>query len=168
MFTTAQSVEKNRRLEMVDCLNSGAIPKAELLQNLGVFMPKGLMAKHLLLNELYLKMLSVQGVILEFGSRCGQNLAGLVMLRAIHDPTSFTRQIIGFDTFSGFNDTHEKDGEGQKLGQGAYGVTTGYRAILENILSIQESYYTESYLKKFTLVEGDVRSTLGGYLNENP
>ena len=53
-------------------------------------------------HELYQKILNVHGVVIEFGTRWGQNLALFESFRGMYEPYNHFRKIIGFDTFEGF------------------------------------------------------------------
>ena len=95
-------------------LRTSQIPNNELLKNLGLYLTPGSLGKILFMDFLYKKIIETQGVIAEFGSRYGQNLALFMALRGIYEPYNRLRKIIGFDTFSGFVSTDEKDDDNKK------------------------------------------------------
>lgn len=49
------------------------------------------------------------GTIFEFGVHRGRHLATFTTLRARHEPYNPRRGIVGFDTFTGFPGTSDKD-----------------------------------------------------------
>lgn len=117
-------------------------------------------------DDLYKKMLDVPGVICEFGVRWGTTLAQLIALRGIYEPYNHSRKVYGFDTFEGFPVVDEKDHGFSQLGD--YPVNPGHIELLEEILTIHESYSPLSHIRKFDLVKGDASLTVGPWLAENP
>jgi hypothetical protein len=83
-------------------LRENAIPDGELLQNLGVFLTRQNLSRLLFIKHLYEQVVEIQGDIIEFGVRWGQNLAVFAVLRGILEPYNHSRRLVGFDTFEGF------------------------------------------------------------------
>ncbi|PLA74890.1 crotonobetainyl-CoA--carnitine CoA-transferase [Hydrogenovibrio sp. SC-1] len=158
--------EKNNKTHLVKTLRSSAIPDSELLDNLGLFLTRQSLSRINFMQELYSKIIQTHGSIMEFGVRWGQNLALFSALRGIHEPFNYNRQIIGFDTFSGFTSVDEKDGESVKAGD--YGVSDNWKQTLESILTFHENNSPIAHKKKVHLVEGDATQTLPDYLNCHP
>ena len=127
-----------------------------------VTMRRQTLSRLLYYHELYSKIIEIPGVICEFGVQWGETLTTLMNLRGIYEPYNISRKIIGFDTFEGFPET-----EGG-LAIGDYSTLNGYEKILEEILTLQESFSPLSHIKRFELVKGDVKETLRPWLNENP
>jgi hypothetical protein len=144
------------------------IPEDELLSNLGLFVNRHALSRYLYLNDLYKMILNVHGVIIEFGTRWGQNLALFTNFRGIYEPFNHNRKIIGFDTFAGFPSVHEKDGSAAVAKAGAYSVTEGYRAYLEQVLNYHESECPIPNLQKYELVQGDACMEITRYLECHP
>ena len=84
----------------------------------------------------------------------------------IYEPYNHSRKIYGFDTFEGFPVIDEKDHGFSQLGD--YSVKSGHIELLEEILTIHESYSPLSHIKKFDLVKGDASLTVGPWLAANP
>lgn len=160
--------EIRRRDRLVELLRASPIPTEELPHNLGLYLTRQTLARLLFMQELYRLALPVHGVIAEFGVRWGQNMALWTSLRGIFEPYNYNRKIIGFDTFTGFPSVHEKDGGNPAVRAGAYGVSEGYAAHLEEILAINESQAPIPHIRKFELVQGDVTVTLDDYLGRHP
>jgi hypothetical protein len=144
------------------------IPDNEILQNLGLFINRQSLSRILFLHELYKKIIDVNGVIMEFGVRWGQNLALFESLRGMYEPYNYTRKIIGFDTFEGFPSIHEKDGNKKHIAKGAYSVVNDYQDYLEDLLNYHESESPISHKKKYELVKGDASENILTYLKDNP
>ena len=144
------------------------IPEDELPGNLGLFLNRQTLSRILFFHDLYQKIININGVIMEFGVRWGQNLALFESFRGMYEPYNYSRKIIGFDTFSGFPSVQIKDGNSEIITKGAYSVTDGYDEYLEKILNYHELESPVSHIKKYELVKGDAVSSIEKYLNEYP
>lgn len=163
--TFSTTDERQRRKAMVDLMQNCPIPPEERLDNVGLFLNSKTWARLKFMDFIYQKIIDVPGVVMEFGTRWGQNLATFASLRGIYEPFHRHRKIIGFDTFAGFPDTATQDGK--IMEKGAYAVTPGYRDYLEKVMEFHELENPLSHIKKFELVEGDVTQTLPAYLDDN-
>ena len=99
---SSSSQESISREEFLNLVKQCPIPENELLQNLGLFIKRQDLSRIIFMNEIYQKILNVHGVIIEFGTRWGQNLALFESFRGMYEPYNHLRTIIGFDTFEGF------------------------------------------------------------------
>ncbi|HUK25566.1 MAG TPA: hypothetical protein VLV49_13375 [Terriglobales bacterium] len=174
----------NRKIQKIHTLSSGReaefrkrfyahfencpIPAEELFNNLGLFLSRQSLSRLLYMHELYQKVVNVHGVVAEFGTRWGQNLALFSSFRGIYEPYNHTRKIIGFDTFSGFTGVSRRDKRSPSVMTGAYGVSPGYERYLEGILDYHEQESPLSHIKKYALVKGDVAVTVPRYLKDHP
>ncbi len=140
----------------------------EMIDNIGLFIPRQNWCKYLFLHELYKKIVDVHGIVVEFGVRWGQNLALFSSFRGVYEPYNHNRKIVGFDTFDGFPHVHEQDGAHRLVHRGAYGVSPGHEKTLEDILAYHEKESPISHMRKFELVKGDVMETLDEYLGRHP
>lgn len=131
-----------------------------------VSMKRQTISRILHYNDLYQKIVSVPGVICEFGVQWGSTMAQLINLRGIYEPYNHSRKIFGFDTFEGFSDLDVKDGGHSSIGD--YATISGYEQLLERVLLIQESFSPISHMKKFELIRGDATVTIDGWLAQNP
>lgn len=116
--------------------------------------------------ELYQKIITVPGVICEFGVQWGATLALLQNLRGMYEPYNVSRKIFGFDTFEGFTTIDSKDGSFAKVGD--YKSLPSYEHTLEEILGIHESFCPISHIKKYELIKGDASRTIDIWLEKNP
>jgi len=166
LYDRSTNKEKSDRSELLSLFQNTPLPENELLTNLGLFIKRHEWSRYLFMNELYKKSMSVHGVVMEFGTRWGQNLALFSSLRGVYEPFNHNRRIIGFDSFEGFPSVHEKDGL-NKI-KGSYSVSRGYEEYLERLLAYHESESPIPHIKKFELIKGDVIETLDGYLTAHP
>lgn len=158
--------EDDRRNKLVELMDNSPIPEQEKLLNTGLFLTPQNLSRVLYIDHLYKQILETQGVVMEFGCRWGQNLSLFTSLRGIYEPYNRLRKVIGFDTFEGFVDVDQKDG--QEMKQGAYSVTEQYDDYLNQVLTLQEKESPLPHLKKYEVVKGDVCTTVPKYLEENP
>ena len=162
------STEKETRKEFLELFEECPIPNNQLLSNLGLYLNSKTLSRILFMNHIYQKIVSVQGVIMEFGVRWGQNLSLFAALRGIYEPFNRHRKIIGFDTFEGFPKIHDKDGTSKMMKEGQLSLTEKYENYLEKILDCQEKDNPLSHIKKFILCKGDGANTIQKYFEQNP
>lgn len=117
-------------------------------------------------DDLYKKIIEVPGVICEFGVQWGATLAQLISFRGIYEPYNHSRKIYGFDTFEGHSTIDDKDGGLNSKGD--YSTNDGHFDLLEEILTIHESFAPLPHIKKFGLIKGDASLTFKRWLSENP
>jgi hypothetical protein len=166
--TYASASEAQHRARLVQLLKEHPIPEDQLLSNLGLFLESKNLARLLFMDFLFRQIVDVQGVVMEFGARWGQNLALFSALRGIYDPFNRHRKIIGFDTFTGFPSITDKDGKSEMMQRGQLAVTQGYEQYLTSILEVHERLNPLSHIKKFELRAGDATVELARYLEEAP
>ncbi len=164
----APDTVKSAREQLSDLLHDTPIPENELLANLGLYMRPSALNRLLFMNEMYQHCVGIQGVIMEFGVRWGQNLALYQAFRAIYEPFNYQRKIIGFDTWEGFPSVHEKDGDSDIIEVGAYGVTAGYESHLQQVLDVRETESPNAHVSKHELRKGNAITEIETYLKENP
>lgn len=166
--TWASDQETKKRQAMVEKLQNSTIPADQLLSNIGLFIESKNLSRILFMDHIYKQIVDVQGCVVEFGSRWGQNLALFAALRGIYEPFNRHRKIIGFDTFEGFPSLDEKDGKGQIMFEGNLATTKDYQQELEDILTTHEALNPLDHIKKFELRRGDATVEFPKYLEENP
>jgi hypothetical protein len=166
LVTYGAAEEKGRRQQIVDLMRDCPIPDEELLSNLGLFLTPQTLSRILFMDFIYQKILEVQGVIMEFGCRWGQNASLYSAFRGIYEPFARLRKVVAFDTFAGFPSVEGRDGD--QMHRGAYATTTGYENYLDAILQQQEQESPQAHIRKFEIVKGDVTETLPEYLARHP
>lgn len=134
--------------------------------HLPLFITRQALSRQLYFDNLYRQIVDVPGVICEFGVQWGASLATLANLRGIYEPYNYSRELFGFDTFSGFSAVDTKDGDNCAVGD--YSVTGGYEKELEQILKLHEENAPLAHIPKFSLIKGDVSHTLPTWMEGNP
>ncbi len=166
--TLASDKEKNNREHQKELFTNSPIPDDEKVSQLGLFQRRQELSKVLFFNELYQQIVGVHGVIMEFGTRWGQNLATLSNLRGIYEPFNYNRRLVGFDTFKGFIGTHVKDGHDDSVEEGAFSVTENYADYLKQVLDCNQNESPLNHIDKIEICAGDAPRELGSYLQRNP
>ena len=161
-LASVSEIENRNRLARL--LKNTPIPDEEISANLSLYMRRQDLSHLLFMDMIYNKIIDVHGVIMEFGCRWGRNLALLQNLRGIYEPYNWTRKIIGFDTFKGLKGHSDKDSVCLK--DGDFIVPNFYcYTELSSILDIHESNSPINQIGKYEIVSGDIKDTLGLYLN---
>jgi len=164
----ASESETDAYREITELFSRCPIPDSEILANLALFMNRSSLSDLLFMHNLYQRIINVHGVVFEFGTRWGRNLALFNIFRTIYEPHNFFRKIVGFDSFAGFPSVSEHDGTAESVAEGVLSVTPEYQSYLTQLLSAQEKLAPRGHLRKFELIAGDVIETLPAYLEENP
>lgn len=159
------------RRNFVETFRRCPIPDQDLLSNLGLFLNSKNLSRILFMQHLYEQIVDVPGIVVEFGTRWGQNLALFAALRGIYDPFNRHRKIVGFDTFEGFpaQAITDKDNTQSPIIQpGELQTSKGYVDFLTSVLEYQEQDNPLSHIKKFDIRKGDATEEFQKYLKEFP
>ena len=71
--------EKNNRDSLVKIFRECPIPDDSILANLGLFLTSKTLSRILFMDYLYKLSVEVQGVVMDFGTRWGQNMLYLLL-----------------------------------------------------------------------------------------
>ena len=156
------------REELKSLFKNTPLPDDHLMVNLHLYTRSSVLAKQFYINELYEKIIDLPGSIFEFGCWYGANLILFESLRAIYDPYNYTRKVIGFDTFNGYEGISENDGNGSLIKKGQYSVTEDYSDHLNNLISYHQKENVLSQKNKIDIVKGDASKSIVEYLKNNP
>lgn len=167
IVTYGDAAQAERRQRLIELLRCCPIPDSEILLNMGLFLVPQTLSRVLFMDFLYRQILEVQGVILDFGTRWGQNLSLFTSLRGIYEPFNRLRKVVAFDTFEGFLGFSGEDKTGSMMDHD-YGVTAGYERYLAEFVELQERESPLSHIRKHEIRKGDASKEIVGYLEENP
>lgn len=167
--TTADQAQLDARKRLEGMFRETPLPPEHLLFNLGMYTRSSLLVKHLFLNDVYERIKSIPGALIELGVWWGQNLILLENLRAIHEPFNKQRTIIGFDTFSGYRNFSDKDVRADVMTDGTYSTPARYREYLAELLAVHERSNAFGHVHGLhRLIEGDAEETVPRYFAEHP
>ena len=164
----ANDVENQARSKFIDLFNKSPLPDDAVLPNLGLFLNSKTLSRLLFMDFMYRQAIDLQGVIMDFGTRWGQNMSLFAALRAIYEPYNRHKKIIGFDTFDGFPSVGERDGNSEMIFEGNISVTDNYLEYLDQIMKAQEGDNPLAHIKKYDFVVGDACKGIYDYLEEYP
>ncbi len=172
-YALRSSKQNEAREKLLELYKNTPIPDADIVDNFGLYTRSVMAAKFLYLNEIYQQILDIPGIVIEFGVCYGSTLALLSSLRNVCEPHSFTRKVVGFDTFEGYRSFSPEDGNSSFVteyaetgGEGVVGKD--YENHLREVLDSQEQDNIASHIKKYELVKGNVIQTVEQYLTDNP
>jgi hypothetical protein len=154
--------------DVLDLFRNCPIPEEQLLENLGLFFNAKNFSRILFMHHIYKQIIDVPGVVMDFGTRWGNNLALFSVFRGIYEPFNRHRKLIGFDTFTGFPSINNKDGDSKLMSKSNVACTKNYEEYLEKIMSLQEKQNPISHIKKYEIRAGDATKEIHKYLDENP
>lgn len=167
--TLASANEQSNRLGLVEMMKTSPIPDNEKTFHTPLFLKRQELSKIFYFQSLYHQLVNVHGIMIEFGCRWGTNLVTWSNLRGIYEPYNYNRRIVGFDTFEGFKNASAKnDGKHTIIKDGAFSVSKGYEAHLEQLMSFHQNESPLSHIKKFEIIKGDAPLKLKDYLKKNP
>ena len=164
----ANDKENNARDEFVKVFKNNPLPDDQILANLGLFLNSKTLSRLLFMDFLYKEAIDLQGVIMDFGARWGQNMSYFASLRAIYEPYNRHKKIIGFDTFKGFPSVSKEDGNSEMISKGNISVTDNYLEYLDQVMQCQEGDNPLAHIKKYDFVVGDACKGIDTYLEEYP
>jgi hypothetical protein len=164
-YNNLSAKEQTNKESILDLFDNCPLSNMEKLNNLGMFLGRMQLQRILTLSDIYQRILPYHGIIVEFGTRWGYNLALLAQLRGIFEPYVRSRKLVGFDTFEGFISPGAKDG--RKSLTGDFGVTKGYDQYLARLLKTLEQQSPIAHICKFELVKGDAVKEINRYLKRN-
>ncbi|NLF24109.1 MAG: crotonobetainyl-CoA--carnitine CoA-transferase, partial [Deltaproteobacteria bacterium] len=160
--------EKGLQQELLELLKNTPINDDELLANLGLYLTTKSLARIIFFYELYKKLVYLHGVVMEFGTRWGQTISLLSILRGMFEPYNRTRRMLAFDTFEGLKGMTANDTGANKCADGSYATPDGYERYLDRLLALQEQLNPLGHLQKYEVIKGDVLQTLPDYLKKHP
>lgn len=160
--------ETQIRQKIVDLYKNCPIPDDQILSNLGLFLNSKNLSRILFMDHIFKQIIDIPGVVFEFGTRWGQNVALFSALRGIYDPFNRHRKIVGFDTFSGFPEISPKDANSDMMVKGNLTLSEGYFEYLTKILEYHEQENPLSHIRKYELIKGDANLEIIKYFKEHP
>lgn len=146
---------------------SSGINVIDKLEAFPRFATKRSIARFVVKQQLFEKILTTNGSIVECGVFNGAGLFAWATLSEIYEHVNYTRKIIGFDTFGGFPSVSKQDNlTPYKSKQGDLCGDT-IHSIQESVLK-HDLERSLGHIPKIELVQGDFMETGGVYLEKNP
>jgi len=168
ILTFESNSERASRDQLSNLMENSPIPSNQRLSNLGLYLDAKNLSRILFMDFMYRQIVDVQGVVMDFGTRWGNNMVLFQSLRGIYEPFNRHRKILGFDTFTGFPSVDAKDGNSPLMYEGNLTVGSEYKFYLEELLAHHESLNPLAHISKVEVCVGDASLTLPKYIDENP
>jgi hypothetical protein len=154
--------------KIVKCLRECPIPDDEMLANIGLFLTSKNLSRIFFMEHIYKQIIETPGVVMDMGTRFGNNVSLFLTFRSMYEPFHRHRKIIGFDTFEGFPEITNEDGNSDLMKKGNLKVGEGYYDYLNELIGNRELNEPLSHIKKYDLIKGDAIEKLKEYLKNNP
>lgn len=124
-------------------------------------------ARYLVRYDIFREILEVQGSVVECGVFDGAGTFAFATFSTLLEPLNHRRQVIGFDTFSGFPAVHDHDraGGSGRAAKGQY-AGSGLAPLQESIRRFDVARPLAQF-PKVELVAGDFMQTGPDYLQRN-
>lgn len=165
--------EKNYFKELNQHLNKLIVSKkksgVEIIEDFPNYVPRQILSRFLVRHELFKMILNVKGSIMECGVFRGAGLMTWAQLSAIYEPVNYHREIIGFDTFSGFPDIIDDVDKASKrnINVRKGGIAADSYNELKKAIELYDSNRFLSHIKKVKLIKGDFLKTGPEFLKKN-
>lgn len=166
-FSALDSLEARQQLYALSQSYPGSPEEKE--RSLGLFLRGSLFARLLAIDEIYQRIISLPGSILDLGTWRGQTAVLCENLRAIYEPLNFHRRIICFDTFTGYSGFSSQDQATPQHGNGTYSLHgSAYASLLSELLTLHERNNAMGHINgKHKVIPGDILDTLPQFLDSN-
>jgi hypothetical protein len=147
--------------------NKSPMSTLEKLSSFPKYVDRTALSRLIVKNEIFKRVVGVQGSIVECGVHFGGGLMTWANLSALHEPLNHRRRIIGFDTFSGFPSIHASDQNGKSQQAVVGGYSGGSDEDIMEAVKLFDQGRSLSQIPKVQIVKGDFMETCGKYLEDN-
>jgi Macrocin-O-methyltransferase (TylF) len=166
--TTRSAREESYAAKMEQCISDSPFSNLERLQNFSLYTPRQELTNFLVRYEIFKRVLTVQGSIIECGVLRGAGLMAWAQFSAIFEPANHQRRVVGFDTFSGFPKLSREDRASDSNEAHAGGLRVDSYDHLQRCIQLFDANRFVGHVPKVELVRGDAVKTIPRYLKENP
>lgn len=170
LFNQVMSLSDSFREKSTSLFENGIGDPSWRLQNFPIYAPRQAITKFIVREEMFRKVLNIQGSIIECGVFGGGGLFAWLHLSSIFEPLNYLRKIIGFDTFAGFPGTSKEDcsnaADKKLLQQGALALNCYDHLLDAGNVHGENMLFSKS--NKLALVRGDATKTIPAYLEQAP
>ena len=154
--------------EMNEYFSSSLGTNMDKLRNFTKFVPRQSLSLFLAKNELFKHIEKTHGHIVECGIFLGGGLMTWAQLSSIYEPLNHTRKIIGFDTFTGFDEIHEKDAANGPDYLKRGGLASNAFDDIKKCIELYDLNRPIDHISRIELIKGNVTETIPKFVKENP
>lgn len=137
--------------------------KALLVDNPFLFASRFSVNDMLIRVELFKKIRTVSGAIVECGVAQGNHLMLFAQLSSILEPYAINRSIVGFDSFAGFRSISDKDPK--DIAEDDFSETSA--DIIRKAVKLYDMNRAAGHMKRVDIVEGDATETIPQYIDQH-
>lgn len=166
--TIRSEKELSYAARMEQCITSSPFSNLERLQNFSLYTPRQDLTNFLVRYEIFKRVQSIQGSIVECGVLRGGGLMAWAQFSAIIEPTNHQRRVVGFDTFSGFPKLAKRDRTSESDEARPGGLAVDSYNHLQQCIELYDMNRFIGHVPKVELVRGDATKTIPDYLKSNP
>ncbi len=160
-------LEKLVGKKIVDVFNKCPDTFEVKLDNFTKYIRRQKLTRLLSLYEIFKRILTVKGSIIECGVYQGFGLMAWANMSAVLEPANLMRRIYGFDTFKGHSTVTKKDSSTMMETRKGQLSADSYNELLE-LLKIYDSNRFLGHISKVQLIKGDATKTIPKFLKNNP
>jgi len=164
-FKTDTEVQVGRNLEQIFLNSTDTVQ--EKLENFPKYVRRQHLKRFLAMYEVFKRVLPVKGSVVECGVFRGFGTMSWAKLSAILEPENLTRRIYGFDTFEGFPNVHDKDGNERHDTQEGELSSDSYEELQQLIGEYDQDRFL-GHIDKVKLIKGDIVKTIPEFIEKNP
>jgi len=164
---TEQERTVGREIESI--FDKSSDPVEVRLENFPKYVRRQHLTRFLALYEIFKRVLTVKGSIVECGVNRGYGLMAWAKLSALLEPTNLTRRIYGFDTFAGFPAVSANDRTGPAWDSAQPGaLSADSHAELLRLIELYDKDRFLGHIPKIELINGDAAETIPSFIADHP
>jgi hypothetical protein len=160
--------EQGYAMRMERCIADSPFPNLDRLRNFSLYAPRQDLTNFLVRYEIFKRVLTVHGSMIECGVLRGGGLMSWAQFSAIFEPTNHQRRIVGFDTFRGFPKLSKQDRSSESNEARPGGLAVDSYDHLQQCIELFDMNRFVGHVPKVELIRGDATETIPKYLQENP
>lgn len=165
--TLRTTAEHEAAQAYVDIFDQSSESLKEKLHTFPKFIRRQEVTRFLSLYELFKKIVTVKGSIVECGVFRGFGLMSWAQFSAVLEPANLMRRIYGFDSFEGFPSVSDKDTNHFRKADVGDLSFDSYEQ-LQKLISAYDDNRFLGHVDKVKLVKGDVCESIPTFIQENP
>ena len=155
--------------EVAKIFDASGDPLEIRLENFPKYVRRQDLTRFLALYEIFKRIITVKGSIVECGVNRGYGLMAWAKLSAVLEPVNLTRRIYGFDSFAGFPAVGDKDRTGPAWETAQPGAL--HADSFDELLKLIDLYDKDRFLghiRKVELIKGDATQTIPRFIADHP
>jgi hypothetical protein len=154
--------------EMEKYFESSLGTNVDKLRNFAKFVPRPEISRFLAKRALFEEILETHGYIVECGVFLGGGLMSWAQFSSIYEPLNHVRRIVGFDSFQGFSDFHEKDAGSNPSFAVRGGLATRAQHDIQECIRLYDLARPLGHIPRVEVVAGDASETIPAYVKSSP